>query len=417
MSRPPPLADDCFALPGGARWTPVDEALARLRAGLSCICEPETVALSAAAGRWLAEPARAVRAHPATDNAAVDGYAFAHAAMGSGALPLVEGRAAAGAPLAGPVPAGEAARILTGAPIPAGCDTVAMQEDVRVEDGVARFEPRLAPGANVRRAGENLAAGAVAAARGRPLGPADLAQIAVGGLGAVRVRRRLRVAVLSTGDEIVEPGAHAGPAAVHDANRPMLGAMLARWGFETVDLGVARDDAAAVRAALDRGAAEADAVLASGGASAGDEDHMSRLMREEARLTVWRVAMKPGRPLALGLWRGAPVFGLPGNPVAAFVCALVFARPALAVLAGGDWPEPRALRLPAAFALRRKPGRRDYLRARRDAQGRVETFRSEGSGLVGGLAWAEGLCVLPEAGGAVEPGDPVDFIPFAEFGL
>jgi molybdopterin molybdotransferase len=144
---------------------------------------------------------------------------------------------------------------------------------------------------------------------------------------------------------------------------------------------------------------------------------MSRLLREEASLSVWRVAMKPGRPLAMGLWRGAPVFGLPGNPVAAFVCALIFARPALTVMAGGDWPEPRALRLPAAFAMRRRPGRRDYLRARLDADGRVETFRSEGSGLIGGLAWAEGLCALPEAGGEIAVGDIVDFIPYAAFGL
>jgi len=417
MTGAPPMRNDCFALPPGVTWTPVDDALARLRGALACVCAPETVALMAADGRILAADARALRDHPPSANSAVDGYAFAHAAMGDGVLPLLQGRAAAGAGYRGVVAPGAALRILTGAPIPQGCDTVAMQEDVTVADGAIRFAPRLKTGANVRPAGENLAAGAVAASAGRRLTPMDLAQIAAGGLGAVSVRRRLRVAVLSTGDEVTAPGADAGPDAVFDANRPMLLAMLRRWGCETVDLGVAPDADAAVRAALDRGAAQADAILTSGGASAGDEDHMSRILREADALTVWRIAMKPGRPLAMGVWRGKPVFGLPGNPVAAFVCALIFARPALSVMAGADWPEPRPIMVPAAFAKRKRAGRREILRARLTDAGAVEVYRSEGSGMIGGLAWAEGLVDLPDAAAEIAPGDPVAFRSYASFGL
>jgi molybdopterin molybdotransferase len=197
----------------------------------------------------------------------------------------------------------------------------------------------------------------------------------------------------------------------------MLLALLARWGMEPVDLGHARDAEAAVAAALDRGASEAAAILTTGGASAGDEDHVSRLIRARGRLETWRIAMKPGRPLALGLWRGVPVFGLPGNPVAAFVCALIFARPALALMAGAGWAEPEALVLPAAFAKAKKPGRREYLRARLTPAGTVEVFASEGSGRISGLAWARGLVELGDAAAEIAPGDPVRYLPFSGFGL
>jgi molybdopterin molybdotransferase len=414
---PPRLRNDCFALPPGVHWTPVDEALDRLRAASVCVCDAETVPLFEAAGRILAEDVRALRAHPPEANAAVDGYGFAHAAMSDGRLPLLEGRAAAGAPYPAAVPPGAALRILTGSPLPPGVDTVVLEEDCRVEDGTVAFEPRLKPGANTRRAGENLDEGAVAATAGRRLTPADLAQIAAGGLGEVVVRRRLRIGVLSTGDEIAAPGAPARPGVIYDSNRPMLLSMLARMGFEPVDLGVAPDEAAAVRAALDRGAALADAILTSGGASAGDEDHMSRALREAGTISVWRIAVKPGRPLALGMWGGVPVFGLPGNPVAAWTCSLVFAWPALSVMAGAPWPTPRGVAVPAAFEKRKKAGRREFLRARLTETGAAEVYRSEGSGLIGGLSWATGFVELPDGPADVRPGEPVRFIPYESFGL
>ena len=220
--------------------------------------------------------------------------------------------------------------------------------------------------------------------------------------------------VLSTGDELADPGETEDPARTYDANRPMLLACVARWGHAAVDLGRVADDRGALRARLD--GAGCDAVLTSGGASAGEEDHVSALLAAEGRVSTWRVAIKPGRPLALGLWRGAPVFGLPGNPVAAFVCALLFARPALSVLAGAGWVEPVGFEVPAGFAKRKRPGRREFLRARMRG-GRAEVFASEGSGRVSGLAWAEGLVELDEGAREVAPGDPVRYLPYGSFGL
>lgn len=418
VPAPPRLRNDCFALPPGVDWMPVDEALARLRAAVAPVTAEETLPLQAVAGRVLARGAVAARAHPAAANAAVDGWGFAHPGGSADlALPPVAGRAAAGQPFGGAVPAGHALRILTGAVLPAGVDTVVLQEDSRVEGGLVRLGGGLKRGANTRPAGEDLAAGQQVLAAGHRLRAPDLALLAAAGVAQVAVRRRLRVAVLSTGDEIVEPGRKALPHQVFDANRPMLAALVAGWGHAVVDLGHAPDRAGAIRACLDRGAGEADAVLVSGGASAGDEDHVSRLLSAEGSLTAWRVAMKPGRPLALATWRGVPVFGLPGNPVAAMVCALVFGRPALSALAGGGWDQPLAMTVPAAFSKRKKAGRREYLRARLTPRGAAEVFASEGSGRVSGLAWATGLVELPDGALTVEPGDGVRFLPYAGFGV
>ena len=415
----PPLRNDCFAMPPGVDWVPVAAALAKLREELSPVAAPETLPLGAAGGRILAEPVVARRSHPPGPNAAVDGYGFAHAALGASShvLPLAEGRAAAGVPYPGEVPPGQAIRILTGAPLPVGVDTVVLEEDVARDGGVISFARGLRRGANTRAGGEDVEAGAEILPAGHRLRPQDLALAAATGLGSLPVRRRLRVAVLSTGDEVVAPGAAAAVHQVHDANRPMLLEVLRRWDFEAVDLGHARDDPEALAAALDRGAGAAEALLTSGGASAGDEDHMVALLRRRGVLETWRIAVKPGRPLALGLWEGRPVFGLPGNPVAAFVCALVFARPALLRLAGAPWQRPRGFTVPAGFEKDKKAGRVEYLRARLTEEGAAEVFRSEGSGRVSGLVWAEGLVELDTEARRIRPGDPVRYLPFPEFGL
>jgi molybdopterin molybdotransferase len=419
MTDAPPLRNDCFALPPGIDWVPVDEALASLRARLSAVVEAETIPLEAAGGRVLAAPLFARRSHPPHANAAVDGYGFALASLGDGPhdLPLVEGRAAAGTPLAAAVPPGRAVRILTGAVLPEGVDTVVLQEDVVAADGRIRFARGLKRGANTRAAGEDVAAGDALFPRGHILQPQDLALAAATGLAEVPAHRPLRVAVLSTGDELAAPGTAAGADRTYDANRPMLLDLLRRWGMVPVDLGMIPDRRVRVEAALAEGAAGADAILASGGASSGDEDHVSASLRARDALTTWRIAIKPGRPLALGLWDGVPVFGLPGNPVAAFVCALVFARPALLQLAGAGWREPQGYTLPAAFAKDKRPGRREYLRARRNGNGAVEVFGSEGSGRISGLAWAEGLVELGDGAATIRPGDPVRFLPYTAFGL
>lgn len=416
VDQPPSqLRNDCFALPPGVDWTPVDAALARLREGLSCVVGTETRAADAARNRVLAQPAVALRDNPPAPNGAVDGYGFAHAALGAdgGDLPLAAGRAAAGAPHAGTVPFGRALRVLTGATLPSGVDTVVLEEDVRVTEGRVRFDAGLKPWANTRKAGEDVRAGAQILKPGTTLRAPDLALLASVGVAEVTVHAPLRVGVMSTGDELASPGATTDSDRIYDANRPMLLALAEGWGRVPVDLGRAPDDRDKLRAMLDDAAETTDVILTSGGASAGDEDHMSAILRSEGTLFSWRIALKPGRPLALGLWRGVPVFGLPGNPVAALVCALIFARPALSVLAGGPWAEPLGFDVPAGFSKRKKPGRNEYLRARLTPDGKAEVFGSEGSGRVSGLSWAEGLVALGPEARDIAPGDPVRFLPYA----
>ncbi len=414
--QPPPLRDDCFALPAGVDWTPVEEALAALRSRLRSVVGQEDVPLQAACGRILARDMHALRANPPLPNSAVDGYGFAFASLGEGdqCLPLCEGRAAAGLRFEGTVPAGQAIRILTGAALPAGVDTVILEEDVNASSSEVAFRAGVKPFANTRKAGEDVAEGAATVSQGRCLTPADLALLAATGQGVVPVFKRLRVAVLSTGDEIIAPGQAAQDGQIYDANRVMLLSLLEQMGFEPVNMGHVPDSREALKGRLDEAAGQADVILTSGGASAGDEDHVSALLREAGALQEWRIAVKPGRPLALAMWQGRPVFGLPGNPVAALVCTLVFARPAMGVLAGGGWSKPEGYSLPAAFEKRKKAGRREYLRARvRDGQ--VEVFASEGSGRISGLSWADGLVELPDGAAEIRLGDRVTFLPYSAF--
>ena len=309
-----------------------------------------------------------------------------------------------------------------GPAMPDGADTVVLQEDVEVDGGEIEFPSPRRPGANRRRAGENLEIGDVALSAGARLTPQALAHLAAAGFDAVAAYRPLRVAVFSTGDEIVDAGAGAAPDKVIDSNRPMLLAMLRAMGCEALDLGVVPDDRAAVERALDQ-ASTADAAIASGGASGGDEDHMARALADAAARSgddafhLWRIAVKPGRPLAMGLRKGTPVFGLPGNPVAAFVCFLIFVRPALGLLGGGGWSEPKAVMAPLGFDFSKKPGRREFLRVRLGDDGRLEKYRSEGSGLIEGLVWADGLLDLAHDAGPIRAGERARYLPFAQFGV
>jgi molybdopterin molybdotransferase len=414
---PPPLRNDCFALPAGVSWTPVDEALALLQDRLRPVTSSERVSVSKAMGRVLTEDVIANRSNPPQPNTAVDGYGFAGPIPeGVCVMPLTHGRAAAGIPFAGEVPAGSALRVLTGAALPKGVDTVILEEDVTVRDDKIAFHGPMKQGANTRRPGEDVVEGDVALCAGRKATPADLALMSAVGVSEELVRRPLRVAILSTGDELVEPGASAGPGQIFDANRPMLLSLVDRLGFIPVDMGRVSDDRDKLQARLDEAADQADVILTSGGASAGDEDHVSALLRQAGAMQEWRIALKPGRPLALGMWSGKPVFGLPGNPVAALVCTLIFARPALGLMSGQGWAEPQGFDVPAAFEKRKKPGRREYLRAR-VREGQVEVFHSEGSGRISGLSWAEGLVEIEDGERHIKPGDLVRFIPYGSFGL
>jgi molybdopterin molybdotransferase len=413
MYAPPPLKNDCFAMPQGAHWTPVTEALEHLRTHLSIATETETCALSDAADRYAAQDISAARTHPPAPNAAVDGYGFAGpAVLGLNRFTLVQGRSAAGAPFEGKVREGQAIRILTGANLPNGVDTVVLQEDVRVSRSELSFHGPLKQGANARAAGEDMLLGQVILPRGRRITAGDIGMVAAAGVGALPVYKRLRVGVLSTGDELIAAGEPADDGQIYDANGPMLSALINGWGFDLIDLGRAPDDRPKLRQMLDDGAARCDAILTSGGASAGAEDHMSALLQDTGSFALWRIAMKPGRPLALGLWDGTPVFGLPGNPVAAMVCALIFARPALRQMAGGAWAEPETYMVPAAFNKSKKAGRREYLRARM-SNGQIDIFASEGSGRVSGLHWATGLVELGEDAQEITHGHLVRYIPFS----
>ncbi|MEJ6708840.1 MAG: molybdopterin-binding protein [Amylibacter sp.] len=417
--KPPPLKDDCFAMPPGVDWTPVDDALAMLRKRLHCVTEVEEVSLMDAGACVLAEDVLAARSNPPYANSAVDGYGFAFESLGSDEvieLTLAHGRSAAGEPFEGVVSEGKALRILTGARVPAGVDTVVLEEDCSVSADRIAFRKGLKQRANTRNAGEDVLARDVVLTAGHVLRPQDIALLAAVGVARVSVRCRLRVAVLSTGDEVVSVGQLATQSQIYDANRPMLLQTIRDWGYAPVDLGHVADDPDLVKAALDRGAIKADAILTSGGASAGDEDHVSAVLASRGAVQTWRIAMKPGRPLALALWDGVPVFGLPGNPVAALVCTLVFARPACAVLAGAAWQNPAGFDVPAAFSKNKKAGRREYLRAR-VRNGKAEAFKSEGSGRISGLSWAEGLVALGDEAQEISDGDMVRFYPYGSFGI
>lgn len=413
------LANDCFALPQGVEWTPVDTALQRLRERLDCVVGSAQVLSEDALGRVLAQQPLAARSNPPYANSAVDGYGFAATCLqgdGEITLPLVEGRAAAGAPFAGAVPAGHAVRILTGAMLPEGVDTVVLQEDTDIADGMVRFPTGLKPHSNARKAGEDVRVGEPVLAIGHRVNAADIALLTALGCDTVTVFIPLKVGVLSTGDELARGDGTPEPHEIFDANRPMLKALIDGWGMEVVDLGQATDDAKDVQNRLSDAANQCDAILTTGGASAGDEDYISAALKAHGALSTWRIAVKPGRPLALGMWDGTPVFGLPGNPVAAFVCALIFARPALCLMSGRGWLEPASYQLGAEFSKVKKPGRREFLRARRTKNG-VEAFKSEGSGRISGISWADGLIELPDEGMVIKPGDTVRYLPYSSFDL
>ena len=416
------LGRDCFAF--GVGRIAVRAAHALLRERIAPVVGRHTVPLEQASGRCLAEPLTSARDVPAFDNAAVDGFAFAFtpAMRDAGArLTLADGRAAAGHPYPGELPPGAAIRVLTGAVLPTGADTIALQEEVVVTAEGVSIPPGLKVGANRRRTGEDVRANTTVLQPGARLRPQEIGLAAELGRAELEVFEPLRVAVLSTGDELTEPGAALGRGSVFDANRPILRALLGTLPVHVTDLGIVGDDADRVQAALEGAAATHHVILTSGGASRGDEDHVVRTVAARGRLDFWQIAMKPGRPLALGRLDDAVFIGLPGNPVAAMVCFLLFARPVLLRLGGFAWTEPTPAMLPAAFGLTKQPGRSEYLRGRlaRNAEGRCQAHRiaREGSGILTSMVEAAGLIELDEAVERVEPGQPVPFLSFAELGI
>jgi molybdopterin molybdotransferase len=337
------LIDDCFVLDKDR--LPHHEALAILKSRVRTVVGTEEISLDEAAGRFLAKPIISPRPIPAHDNAAVDGYAFAHSAYDQkkGARLKIAGEAAAGHPFKQTPPPDSAVRIFTGAVMPPGFDTVAMQEDVRIEEkGEARWAvipPGLKQGANRRLAGEDAKGGAVLVAAGTRLRPQEVASAAATGLGRLSCYAPLKVAVLSSGDEILRPGEAFAPGQVYDANAPMLQGLVRAAGAEAVDFGVLPDKAEQVRASLSEASRAYNVIVISGGASQGAEDHVVKSIDALGKRHLWQIAIKPGRPMSFGQIGDCVVLGLPGNPVAVFVCFLIYVRPVLTRLAGGAWPE------------------------------------------------------------------------------
>jgi molybdopterin molybdotransferase len=413
------LSDDCFAF-GGALMR-VEEALALLSARLSPVTGIESAGLVEAAGRVLAADLEAPLDVPPFANSAVDGYAVRHADLareGDTVLP-VGGRVAAGGALGRAVRPGEAIRIFTGAPMPEGADTVFMQEDAEaLPDGRVRLPAGLKRGANAREAGEDVAAGSVILRSGRRLRPQDIGLAASVGLTALAVRTPLRVALFSTGDEIAEPGTPLAAGRLYDSNRFTLAALLRSLGCRVTDLGILPDRRDAVAAALAAAAPSHDLILTSGGVSTGEEDHVKAAVEAAGSLFLWRLAIKPGRPVAMGQVGGTAFVGLPGNPVAVMVTFAHIVRPLALHLMGATVTPPARFGVRAAFDYRKKQGRREYVRVAlapgADGVTEARKFPREGAGILSSLVESDGLVELGEEVRAVAPGETVAFLPFSE---
>ena len=409
------LSDDCFAT--DARPMTVEAAVALMRARLPNTVGCEVVALNRAGGRIAAEDLHARNDLPPFANSAVDGYAVRHADLAGAddtVLP-VGGRLAAGA-AASVSAAGRAVRIFTGAAMPPDADSVFMQEDVVVEGGSVRLPAGLARGANMRAAGEDVVRQSVVVAKGRRLRPQDLALAAATGHRSILVRRAVRACVLSTGDELVKPGSRLGPGAIYDSNRIMLGVLLSRLGIEVCDFGIAPDEPRTLRDRLRQAAETNDVILSSGGVSVGEEDHVKAAVEAAGQLAFWRLAIKPGRSLAMGRVGDAMFVGLPGNPVAAYVTFAFVVRPLLAHLAGAAPQPPRPWQVRSAFAARKRAGRREYIRVSLAQAGdgvfEARRFPREGAALLTSLTTTDGLAELADDATQVAVGDMISFHPY-----
>jgi len=392
-----------------------DEALGRLLAAARCVKGTDHLPLTAAVGRVLAEPVVSAVTVPPLDNSAMDGYAVCLADVGApGARLVVAQRIPAGS-VGQALAAGTAARIFTGAPVPPGADAVVMQENC-VADGdsvVVNHLPR--PGEHIRRAGEDIVAGAAVLAAGSLLTPQAIGLAASVGVAALPVRRRLSVAVLSTGDELSAPGQPLPPGGIYNSNKPMLVALLQKLGCTVEDMGNVADTLDATRRALRKAGALHDLVLTTGGVSVGEEDHVKPAVEAEGELALWNIAIKPGKPLAFGKVGAADFIGLPGNPVAAFVTFALLVTPFVRACQGVAAQRPRALALTAGFDWPKPANRREFLRVRVGADGRVELYPNQSSGVLTSTVWADGLVDNP-AGQVIRVGDAVRYLPMAELG-
>lgn len=391
---------------------PVEEALARLLAlaDATPIRESESVATAASEGRVLANDLVSTLDLPPWPNSAMDGYAFNCADWTGEPLPVSQRIFAGQAPA--PLVAGTCARIFTGAPVPAGANCVEMQENAQVQtDGRIVFTEPLQAGQNIRPQGQETTVGETVLTAGTRLGPIEQGLAASLGCATLEVVRRIKVAVLSTGDELVEPGQPLGPGQIYNSNRVLLCSWLTRLGCEVVDAGILPDDLPATRQRLTELGA-VDLILSTGGVSVGEADFLGIALREEGELALWKLAIKPGKPLTCGYFRGVPVIGLPGNPASTLVTFALLARPFLLRRQGVQAVEPLKFQVPAGFVCAKPGNRREYLRGRLE-QGRAVIYKNQSSGVLRSAAWAEGLVEVLEDS-TLSEGDWVGFIPLSE---
>ena len=390
----------------------VKEAIKILLDNSKRLVESEEIDLIEASGRTLASDIIASIDVPPADNSAMDGYAirFADWSDVNTEIPLSQ-RITAGSVPAELVSA-SAARIFTGASVPPGADTVVMQEHCEESDGAVRILKLPDQGANIRRQGQDLSTGQKVLSTGQRLRAQDLGLAASLGIARVPVYQRLRVAVMSTGDELREPGDDVQPGQIYNSNRYMMKSQLAAWGFEVVDLGVARDDPEVVSEMMLQAADQADVIITSGGVSVGEEDHVKAVVASLGAIDLWRIAVKPGKPFAFGQVRGTPFIGLPGNPVSVFVTLLVIARPYLFACQGTADTAVHPVRHTALFE-KKESLREDYLRVRALGAG-VELFSNQSSGVLFSTTWGDGL-VRQSVGEEIREGALVDFLPYAVF--
>ncbi len=396
---------------------PLDEALAELLAEAAPLGRVETVATFDADGRVLAQDLVSALQVPPQDNSSMDGYAVRRAEIADEGVALpVSQRIPAGS-AAQPLQPGTAARIFTGAPVPAGADAIVMQEDTESLDGSVRILRVPDAGQWIRRSGEDVTRGSVVLSKGERLAPAGCGLAASIGLDRLPVAARPRVALFSTGDELVMPGTvppeQMKPGAIYNSNRFFLRQLLARLGCEVSDLGIVPDQREATVQALRQAAQAHDLILTSGGVSVGEEDHIKPAVQQLGQLQLWQIAMKPGKPFAYGRVQGAHFIGLPGNPVSSFVTFLLLVRPFLLQLQGATQVAPRPVRLPAHFDWPRPDKRREFLRVRRNPEGGLDLFPNQSSGVLTSTVWGDGLVDNPP-GKAIARGDAVSFLSLAE---
>ena len=405
-----------IGLPKGFYWTPVPKALSKLK---SCIVPKKSekkVKTFDSMGCILSRNVFAQRSSPPLPNSAVDGFAFRYPKDGeSRIINVISHTISPGKFPNEKISKGEGVKILTGGPIPPGTDTVILKEDISKQTSNFEVPTKIKKGENTRNEGEDKKAGELVLNKGHKLRSQDLALLTSVGVLDVYVFERLNIGVLSTGDELVDDNKKAESFQIYDSNRPMIISKLQSWGHNTSDLGIVRDCEEGLKSKIKSSKGKLDLIVTTGGASAGDRDFVSKLLNSEGDLILWRVAIKPGRPFAMGFIEGIPIYSLPGNPVAAFVCSLIFLKPSLDLLAGGTFSEPKSFLVKTNFSKSKKKGRREFLRARIDPMGSVEIFKSEGSGRISSLSWSDGLVELGEDVTKIKVGSMVKFLPYELF--